>query len=230
MRIMSYPRSGTHYLAAMVHTHLYNASPAQRRTVDSRRTGHVSRRAEATPFHYDGAIQSGELIEEPYGTLVGTHRLPNGRETDKVYIVRDGRDVALSLYRWTKYRSAGDQNLTFSAYMRKPRDWGHILGGGEHYMCAFWSYWVRHVDMWTQHTNAHVVHYEQLLQAPLETLRSIAEHFGMTRPVNAEPLGPTGWNPGSHFRVGRWTDELSAEDKALFDNTVPWGFAGRWDE
>jgi hypothetical protein len=161
--VVSYPRSGTTWMQLMLHrlvgrdelgfTHISEVSPWFERSLA---VGALS----APDFE---RFASPRILKShlPYGWLPRPGRC--------VYLVRDGRDVAVSYYHF--YRShlgfAGD----FSSFF------GRFLRGDVQYRS-----WFRHVAGWTAHASdpeVLIVRYEALQADRAAVLRQVAAHIGV---------------------------------------------------
>lgn len=248
IRVYGHPRSGNHFLAAMVHRHFYDDDPAFSLEVDPVRTGHWSRRADALPpkagFTYGGLTQTDPGTLVPYGKLLGSHRLPPPADVSRaVYIYRDGRDVALSVYAWTRFRRHDQEELSLEQYLARPIDWvgspGHRRASRASALATadpetLFEHWRRHVSVWLA-TEALAVRYEDLVRWPFKELGRISDHFGLSGTAGAERMGPVGWNATqaapekAELRLAKWRSRMSSRALAMYDATVPRDFKGRWE-
>jgi len=114
--------------------------------------------------------------------LHGNHFFPNENiekiTSPMIYIYRDGRAVAYSLWK-SKYYNKDWGDLTFSEYLRKPLDW---LGGpGQKRDSEFniAQHWYHHVDLWhkVKNKNLLILKYEDLKSDPTDVYKQIVTKF-----------------------------------------------------
>lgn len=216
VKVCSHPRSGTHLMEAFIGENFY---PGRDLAVAPVRWGHWS------DLRVDEA-------GNPYGKLFGGHGLPKEhllRNAKVVYIYRDGRAVAHSVWRTPNFLSeATKRELTFSEFLRAPLDWccGPEIRATAPLTIA--QHWHQHVDAWVsfarEHDNVVVVRFEELMKDPrtvrdqvrqrfFPRLREVPAVVTIDRPVGILP------NEGS---VDRWRDAFSAEDDAAFRAQLPY--------
>ena len=231
-RIYGFPRSGNHALAAMLKEHFYadvNTDGAVRNTG----TGHWSQRKNATRFSLDGGDVQEVNFVNPYARLLGNHQPPPARGGKCLYIYRDGRDVASSLYNWPKARHIEDLRLPFGTFIRKNLDWWGSPGTQEtpKRNKHLFHYWMKHLRIWRRARGSRVmlVCYEDLVSNPEAVLRDIATWLGVPAPDTSALVRPTGWNTSGKIQVSKWKAAWDEADLAFFDAVVPEGFFGRWD-
>lgn len=231
MRVFGHPRSGTHVLAATLHEHFFKDDTSFIKRVNAGHTGHWSRRSERAEFSFNGNVYDAVTVA-PYGKLLGDHRAyPPVPIDGAIYIFRDGRDVALSFYNWSKMRR--DDAMSFSEFIRAPLDWWGSPGTKrvrkkkrERY--TFFEHWKIHVKGWTD-SSAWSVRYETLVLRPKTVLDGFTARFGLPAPAEIRAIGPVGWNASKSVRIKRYETEMNDEDRAFFDSIVPVGFIGRWE-
>jgi Sulfotransferase domain len=100
-----------------------------------------------------------------------------------VYVVRDGRDVLVSLYHYTRSFDREAARQSFSEFLRSEdrffRDCPEIAGLDRV------SAWRRHVEAWLARPGVRVVRYSELIAEPVTALRRLAADLGMPA---AEPI------------------------------------------
>jgi bile-salt sulfotransferase len=177
----------------------------------------------------DGKQFDGDRFEIPYAELFGSHALqPQGSNDRAIYIVRDGRDVALSLWAWKGMRTKESENASFSEYIRTKIDWQGAPGARARPTETLFEHWVRHVENYRS-SGFFIVRYEDLCLDPELVLKSVAERFDLVPAVELDTAEErVGWNPGSGG-VMKWQRELGKEELELFDSIVPRGFIGRYE-
>jgi hypothetical protein len=165
--LVSYPKSGNTWLKFML-TYLLSGTEADFDS-DSTTIGEVGSHR-ATPAVLPG---DGRLIKshEPYSGL------PRRFYRKAIYLIRDGRDVAVSYY-YTLIRS-GLYEGEFSPFLRL------FLGGG----VDGYGPWHRHVESWLgsplhQDGSLMVLQYEEFVKEPAPQLSAVMEFLG--RPVASD--------------------------------------------
>lgn len=218
-RVFSFPRSGTHFFMATIKRNFY---PNTDLSLDGVIGGHW---AELVP-----------LPKNDYAALFASHVVPRGGvEWPSIYLYRDGRDVAVSLWRAKSLQHPSWRGLSFSEFLRKPLDWVGTPGqrqrtSGRSVVVS----WASHVGRWlskgTRHHNAPIyVRYEELVLNQEATLDRLAGEL---------KVGPWEWKPVQEKVgiephkgiVGGWRDVFSVEDLAYFHAYVPRDFPGLWKE
>jgi hypothetical protein len=208
MKIYSHPRSGTNFARALIGYSLFD-----RLEYDRVVTGHWSKRTKAS---------------EPNIWFRGLHPFyRSSLEGPRIYLYRDGRDVARSMWRTKGFRS---EDNDFSTFLRMPLDWrvspGHPI---KHEGATIVEHWKRHLDSWHGAPNTYFVRYEDLLLNPEDELRRIAIFLGRRfRGVRSieDDVGPF---PSQNHKVSKWKDFYTQEDLNYFYSVVPehhWGLYG----
>lgn len=156
--LASYPRSGSTWLQFMLYELLTGTSPEF--VLVNRVIPYVGKHHTAPPLLPGG------------GRLIKTHEPPLPHYQKAIYLVRDGRDVLFSEYRYlTMTRLYG-------------RDFSHFLDefltGGVH---AFGT-WARHVNTWLDSRlnaegNMLLVRYKDLRAGTTEILQTIIDFLGV---------------------------------------------------
>jgi len=228
-RVMGHPRSGNHLLASVLHAALSPGLPGK--VIPNRSTGHWSQRG--LPANYKSARgrSKPETVEIPYFAVLGTHNFPSGRHHARtVYIMRDGRDVAMSFYRWPNLRHPDQADLPLMDFLRVDIDWRGTPGRKWQPRRGYtiFDHWRDHVAAWHK-TGAIIVRYEHLVHDPHAVVRRIARKLEMKMVAKVQLPGAVGWNPSSGKpRVGTWRKEMPREGAVLFDAKVPQSHIGRW--
>jgi hypothetical protein len=210
--IYSFPRSGTTLLQAQIKRSFYPDDDGTERR-GKVATGHWSQRyrIEAAP--------GWQFVRN------GAHQGYSGQRG--IYIVRDGRDVAISHWQSKTFQHPSRRALSFSEFLRRPLDWritpGHRGGDGRTISEA----WRDHVDQWRDKPGVCCVRYEDLLLATESVLGQIGKWLGrepVTLELVADPMGPDTHGGG----VGKWRDVFSDGDLEYFFGIVPEDHGGLW--
>lgn len=143
-----------------------------------------------------------------------------------IYILRDGRDVAVSTWRTKEFLHPDWQDMPFAAYIRTPLDW---MISPTHKRDPRWTiieHWYNHVRSWMNHPTVCYVRFENLVQQPYKVLRGLSKWLGLPHRgiVVQEPVG---YAP-HEGTVGRWEQYFTPEDLQHFFRTVPRDFWGLW--
>lgn len=102
----------------------------------------------------------------PSPRWIKSHEPYTNKYPKVIYIVRDGRDVAVSFYHWSGYYRSD----SFENYVKH-----HILARDG---------WHNHVKSWLENqsnSDILVVHYENLVHSPITELQSICKFVGLNR-------------------------------------------------
>lgn len=211
MKLYSHPRSGTNYMLALLEQAFLGGLRTHRA-----RTGHWSRRV---------------TVRAPSRRLRGGHQFYTDRLPGLcVYLYRDGRDVALSLWRTKGFQHKSWRDLSFSAFLRKPLDWQATPGKRARAGWTIIEHWRRHLDSWREAPDTIFVRYEDVLQDPRRELERIAHYTGRNLSNVSQTLPGQGPYPSGDYRVAKWRDVFTDEDLGYFFNIIPknhWGLYAR---
>jgi hypothetical protein len=221
LQVYGFPRSGNHYLIELLALNFY-------RGIDLQGTdGEVGHWADRQ-----------RVKGSRYGKLAGHHGPPedeSGRATfdptTAVYIYRDGRAVAASLYKSPHFKNPQWQGQSFSEFIRKPLDWAWSPGARANRGLNVIEHWREHLDLWRSCWWVYKVQYELAVEDPAGTLDSIAARFdlGPRTSYNLPELGElVGWFPSGGVLTG-WRSLWSADDLDYFWSIVKPDFYGVFD-
>jgi len=222
VKVFSHPRSGTHL---MMHTLKRNFYPDVDLMVRGGSAGHWADRRQTNA--------------NPVAGLYGGHGRWNDRVGQCIYIYRDGRDVAVSMWLSKETMHPDWRNLPFPEWLSKPLDWhwspGHRARRSfdhrpKRLTRIIANHWREHLDLWGNRSDICYVRYEQLVLDPLLVIRQIAQHFGLpfpSKPVIVKELVGL-WPDGNP--IGSWREHFTAEELRVFYQHVPKDFWGLWEE
>jgi Sulfotransferase domain len=164
--IASYPRSGNTWTRFLIANLMHPEQPVTFASIE-------------TIIPDTSALSSRELRRVPRPRLIKTHEYFEPRYRKVIYLVRDPRDVVLSLYNFRrKYRSV-DDSYPIEHYVAE-----RFLPGDLDVS------WGEHVGSWLgtrmNHPGFLLVRYEDLLQDPTRELGRLASFLGIA--ANAEAL------------------------------------------
>lgn len=206
MKLYSHPRSGTNYMRALLEEALTG-----KRTMATRPTGHWSDRYmhEAPARYFDG----GHKFYSP--KLKGP----------RIYLYRDGRDVALSTWRTKRFQAEDWRGLSFSEFLRRPLDWYETPGKPSNAGLTIVEHWRAQLDSWHGRA-ACFVRYADLLTDARGELERIARYCDAKLVCVPAELDGQGPDPSGDYRAGKWRDAFTADDLAYFHSIVPQGHWG----
>jgi len=158
--LVSYPRSGTTWLRFLMFEALTGTSPT---------FGHIREAVASINRHHEAATVLGQ-----WGRLVQSHETYDAGDHRVVYAVRDARSVALSEYRWQIRLGL------------EPGSLDRFIGDFVRGRSNPWGAWDKHVNFWLEsesakHNHLHLVKFEDLRGATLETLRTALVFLGQDR-------------------------------------------------
>jgi hypothetical protein len=218
--VHAHPRSGTNLLMAMMKQNFYEDRDV---SFSGGQAGHWGNRFPVMPNEYEGLYQDA-------------HAFYNGQR-DSIYLVRDGRDVCVSMYLTYRFRHKADRNILFSEYIQAPLDWYKTPGHKANPGMTLVEHWKKHVDSWSEDREGMdkegtwFVTYGDLFRKPEETLDGIATRFGLEYchggPTRVKDLV----GPDSHTgqKVGRWRGIFEEEDLEYFHSIVPEDYWGLYE-
>lgn len=179
MKVRSFPRSGTHWLMALLWTNF--------KLGDAPNTQPV--RHTAAPGENVWAGPDGKC---PWHHLFGGHGLFGFQEepSECIYIVRHPYDVFRSLYRHVRAPQPFEEWMHLDA-RAAGLSWIYDAALP---MCEFW---LGHVGSFMGHEQVELVTYEELLDDATDVLWRLQERFGLliTQELDVN-LPRVGWDPG----------------------------------
>lgn len=212
IRVYSFPRSGTHFLEAFLARNFYKNKDLEIKPVE---WGHWANRK----LNHNGNI---------YGKLFGHHAFPTDKNLNlgkpMIYIFRDPRDVAVSLWKTENFKHPDYQNIDFSSFLRTKLDWY----GSPSLKCdpkyTVFEQWSAHLGAWqrvnSSSKNVLLIKFEELLESPEIIYGKILVKFGRFGAVkhllNLMPevevvKEPVGLLPNRAIKGG-WKSVFSEED------------------
>ena len=223
IRVYSHPRAGTNLMMAFLAINFYPA----KNFVTFGRIGHWRNR----------------LLNQrnPYGKLAGTHLFYHDHRNKVVhpciYIYRDGRAVALSLWRTKIFQPKEWADLTFSKFLRQRLDWCGSPGNPQGFARPIARHWLTHLQSWENAPEfvdgkpaVLKVRFEDLVLHPGDVRRRIAEWSGQ-KPVRGLKLvtEKVGWFP-NEGSLDAWRGHFSDSDLEHFHRLAPRPFWGYYDK
>ena len=214
--VFSHPRSGTHLLEAFLAKNFYK--------------GHDLYIPDVVWGHWKKRTTKKEGNE--YGKLFGSHIYPTC-ELEKIdypiiYIYRDGRAVAYSIWKTENFLNPKHRGIIFSDFLRLKLDWK----GAPAYRAAptmtIAEHWSNHVLGWMElakiNRNIMLLSYERLLSDPIAVYAEVKERFF---PHMMEVLvgeidsisEPVGLLPNKAIKDS-WKEVFTKEDERMFMSQI----------
>ncbi len=215
--VFSHPRSGTHFLETFLGKNFY--------------PGEDLKQAGGAWGHWADRKPQADTFE--FGKLFGSHQFPNKKVIElnipKIYIVRDPRAVALSVWKTPNFLHPDLDGISFSDMLRVKLDW--IGSPSWRYKPVFTigEHWVAHVNGWLEIAKKDprclILSYDQLVNKPYDAYLKIHSTFFTDQTVLAEHAvdfikKPVGLLPNAANTVS-WKQAFSQEDEEFLFSQVP---------
>ena len=213
IKIFSHPRSGTHFLEAFVGRNFYQGADL---SVSSHEWGHWANRETNTKGN-------------PYGKLFGSHVYPSRflRKIDypSIYIYRDGRAVATSIWKTRNFLHPSCQQIAFSDFLRSDMDWLGTPSIRWKSSMNIAQHWENHIVGWKKMAENNksilLVSFKELKENPYQVYQSIYNKFFITEGAMLQESdlddvkSPVGLLPNK-AENNAWKEVFSQEDEAYF--------------
>jgi len=176
VKVYSHPRSGTHFLEAFLARNFY---AKKKLSIDEIKWGHWSNRK----INYEG---------NEYGKLFGDHLLPslNNNKPKIIYIYRDGRSVAYSIWKTPNFLNKNLKGISFHDFLKTPIDWKGSPGYKTDNKLNILEHWNLHVKAWIEYSeinsNVLVISYEDLVNKPYKVYLEIHKNFFENKRIKDE--------------------------------------------
>lgn len=219
IKVYSHPRSGTHFLEAFLAKNFY-----RRRDLFVR---------DVTWGHWTNRLKKEDGNE--YGLLFGNHNFPgdwiNNVKHPMIYIYRDGRDVAYSIWKTPNFIHPKHQNISFSDFLRTKIDWEGTPAKKSLPKENIIQHWERHVTEWhkAEAKNLLIVNYEELKNNPQKIFETILKKFFPLRYLfykfylykpKIDPIkNPVGLKPNK-AKSNEWKNVYDHADNKFFLNQL----------
>jgi bile-salt sulfotransferase len=221
IKVYSHPRSGTHFIEAFLAYNFYGGKNLEVKPVE---WGHWANR---------------KVKEEgnPYAKLFGNHYFPDIRykncKTPKIYIYRDPRAVAYSIWNTENFLHPDLKGISFSEFLTIKLDWEGSPGRKiqiPQYTIA--EHWFEHVNRWhnSDIPNLLIIKYEELVSDPVMVYKKIKRKFFLStvlidRLFNKKSRiatidKPVGLLPNAAI-VDSWRSMFSEKDEIKFLAQIP---------
>jgi len=209
VKVYGFPRSGNHLVMTLLAQNFYG------RNLDTPggMVGHWADRVPVPPVKY--------------GQLSGHHGPPDwGVEHPAIYVYRDGRAVAASLWRSPHFKHPRWKRGAFTDFLHASLDWAYTPGQRAWPGQNVIEHWVSHLQSWVGQ-DALWVQYEALCANPQHFLEMFQYRFDLPRPDKwTIPHNLVGHFPSGGAHNDSWRDLWSEEDERWFFDIVPTGFCG----
>ncbi len=176
--------------------------------------------------------QQGKKTEgNEYGLLFGSHEMPGSWVKNikhpMIYICRDGRDVAYSIWKTPNFKNIEQKNIPFSEFLRTNIDWVGTPSHKSYPKENIIQHWERHVTNWSKvkKKNLLIIRYEDLVLDPQKEYRRILKKFfplryfltknGWIRENIEIVKKPIGLKP-NNAKPNNWQTKYTKEDQNFF--------------
>ena len=209
IKVYSHPRSGTNFIESLLKDNFY---PNDDLSVIGG-WGHWS---------------APQKFKDPvlFGKLFGSHLPPQRKKPGPaIYIYRDGRAVALSIWKSKFFLNAEMEKMPFSTYLRTPLDWRNSpsmrikQGQG----LPIIQHWHSHVERWhselENNPDVLFIRYEDLHTNTYNILEFISNKFKLNwinKTIVSYPVGPS---PNSG-QLDAWKQYFDKDSLEYFYNIV----------
>jgi len=216
IRVYGHPRAGNNLLMAFLAINFY---PGEDLTTFGR-IGHWRNRI------FDQRNSYGKLA----GTHYFYHDMKNTVIHPCIYVYRDGRAVAFSLWRTKEFQPPEWKDLTFSEFLCQLLDWGGAPGNSRGFAQPIAAHWRFHLQSWENAPNVLKVRFEDLVLEPEKVRQAIATWSGI-KPVRGLKLVKelVGWLPHGG-KIDAWRKHFTEADLEYFYKLAPKSFWGYWEE
>lgn len=210
-KVFSHPRSGTHFFGAWLKANFYQNLDVTGRGGGA---GHWANR-----FHIPGYS---------HAKLLGDHRFWRG-DKDCFYVFRDGRDVAVSVWRTKKFQHPSWSKLSFAEFLRRPLDWrgtpNFRPSGKDNPRETIAEHWCSHLKSWADKQGVCYARFEDLKFEPEQVAEYVSKFLGTTLDDLRIITELVGVLP-HEGKAGKWHEHFSNEDLEFFYSKAPINFWG----
>lgn len=218
IKIYSHIRSGTHYLGHLLGLNFYKGLDL---STNPGYWGHWADR------QFGGGSEVGRLF--------GHHMGPPPGEGPGVYLVRDGRDVAVSLWRTRHFLRPDMHRMPFNQFLRTPLDWAWSpsVPLGRYKSRTVIDNWYEHVTTWAEYveknSNILMLSYRFVTRSPIPALYLLKKRFGLEwEDIDFTPVHRLVGISPNRGQCGGWRSLFFPDDLDYFYTIVPSKF--RWLE
>tara|TARA_R110000824_G_scaffold40401_1_gene121201 strand:+ start:1562 stop:2248 length:687 start_codon:yes stop_codon:yes gene_type:complete len=211
IKVYSHPRSGTNFLCSALKDNFFQDQNLSTRG----QWGHWSNRQT-----FKSPVLHGKLFGNH--TIIKNHPTENSMDR-RIYIYRDGRDVAVSLWKTKLFLNLSMGKLSFADFLRTNLDWIYTPASKSLPGQNIVQHWYSHVSVCASSSDKsyEIITFEDLLLNTQKTLDQIAEKFDLTYNGDFENspalVGPS---PNTGI-VGKWKEYFTEKDLEYFYRFVP---------
>jgi hypothetical protein len=166
----------------------------------------------------------------PYGKLFGNHYFADANINDlpKIYILRDGRAVAYSIWKTRNFVHKDANDMDFKTFLRSSIDWHGSPSRQTEPSLTILEHWSLHVASWLkmeqEDVNTLIVRYKDLVNKPYSQYKIIRERFFKNNAFLSENeldciRNPVGLLP-NQATTHAWENVFDEDDNKLFINIV----------
>ena len=214
--IFSHPRSGTHFLESFIGENFYSDECL----------------AEGEVIWGHWANRKINIEGNEYQKLFGSHAFPSSEfkniDYPVIYIYRDGRAVAYSIWKTENFLHPRYANISFSDFLKLKLDWrgSPAWKSREKYTIA--EHWEKHVKGWlkisSKNRNILIVSYEELVTDPYKVYLEIHQRFFKSKKRKSEKEiviieKAVGLKPNQATKDS-WKEVFSREDDLFFQSLI----------
>ena len=216
LQVFSHPRSGTHFLEAFIGENFYKDEDL---FLPGGNWGHWANRKKSG----DGNL---------YGKLFGSHWFPSKHlkkiDYPSVYIYRNGKAVAYSIWKTENFLNPKYEELEFSEFLKLTLDWTGSPAFKTNFRYTIAQHWDRHLHGWLKmaknNPNILVVNYEELVDNPYSVYKKLHSSFfsdkPLLKPSEVDVISnPVGLKP-NRAKKDSWKEVFNEADNSLFESQV----------
>lgn len=216
IKIFSHPRSGTHFLEAFLAANFYTKEDL---FVPKAIWGHWSDRK----INIKGS---------QFGKLFGSHLFPDSsiKKIDRpiVYIYRNGKDVAYSVWKTPNFINPKYKGISFSDFLRIKLDWKGSPAYRSKEKSTILEHWDEHVKAWMKYAKSNkniiIIKYEDLVNNPYDVYLVLhSSCFNEQNILTKEEINPIKTPLGllpNKAKIDSWKDVFSQSDLNYFTSIV----------
>ena len=210
VKVYSHPRSGTHLLEAFLAKNFYADRDLKIQPIT---WGHWTNRC---------VLRDGN----PYGKLFGNHYFSedNRTPTPKIYIMRDGRAVAYSIWKTKNFLNEEMSKKSLSEFLKTPLDWYGSPSRKTSQNWTVFEHWKQHVEGWKElseiRNDTIIISYEELIEEPFKIYSTLHKKFfqDVKKKMPSEVItirNPVGILPNA-AKKDSWKTAFTEEDESYF--------------
>src|SRR5687767_1434867 len=214
--LSSFPRSGNTFARMLLHQLFGLATHSIYEGSESGRDDQNETHGLGTLFRFVPQQEMFRWLDQDnYVHFVKTHESAPADRYPSIVVVRDGRDAYVSYTRLLLTYERGLETYSRAAFDDALEQL--MMDDG------FWGGWSGNVQSWLDRDNVALVHYEELVKAPIDTLQKAAKKLGIDlAPTSDSAAMPTFQDLSQrlpqffrHGKAGAWRSEMSPRMQEL---------------